>query len=472
MTALDRRSLIRGLGLGATATLLSPLCQRLIRDARGQPAAERRLVLLTTNNGFAHESDDDHVTDATPIGKRSKMFDIGYTSASEFTLPAFLQPISTHKDKLSIWFGLENYLGSYDGVPHGSGPSTLTARPMAGEPGGDIQPTGVSIDRFIGGELQRLHADFIKSTNVSTLLYGQYASSESADDAGKRTDTYTTPLKAYIAYFGAAAQLSPQEAEARLARDQSLLDAMAKDIQVLQGKLAGYEREKLDQMLTSTRELEQKLSKQASSLPKGKPTPPSIDDGDLKQQTITAFLDITWQVQAYGLTHVSHFALHGTSTESDTRRPLVPEITVDDTHNALFHGALGEAQTFAEISALNRYLATQYGYLHDSLAKIASGAGTLADETLVVWMNSGGLAHHRGHYAHPIILLGDLGGVVRAPYFGDFTRHVELEAETRLRGTRHVADAFVSLANAFGLPITTFGEPSVCKGPLPGVLNA
>ena len=37
------------------------------------------------------------------------------------------------------------------------------------------------------------------------------------------------------------------------------------------------------------------------------------------------------------------------------------------------------------------------------------------------------------------------------------------------QGQRCISDFYVSLANLFDVPLTTFGDPSVCKGPLPGL---
>jgi hypothetical protein len=43
-------------------------------------------------------------------------------------------------------------------------------------------------------------------------------------------------------------------------------------------------------------------------------------------------------------------------------------------------------------------------------------------------------------------------------------RHVRFE-----RGQHAVSDALVSILNALGIDSDTFGDPTVCRGPLPGL---
>ena len=45
------------------------------------------------------------------------------------------------------------------------------------------------------------------------------------------------------------------------------------------------------------------------------------------------------------------------------------------------------------------------------------------------------------------------------------THPTSVEADTAM------SDLFVSIANAVGLPIATFGAPDHCRGPLPGLLS-
>jgi hypothetical protein len=63
----------------------------------------------------------------------------------------------------------------------------------------------------------------------------------------------------------------------------------------------------------------------------------------------------------------------------------------------------------------------------------------------------------------PWVIAGDANGYFRTG------RYLKLPANARsTRGQPH-NDLFVSLANAMDVPITTFGNPACCNGPLGGL---
>jgi hypothetical protein len=93
------------------------------------------------------------------------------------------------------------------------------------------------------------------------------------------------------------------------------------------------------------------------------------------------------------------------------------------------------------------------------LSAFRDGGGSLADQTLVMWVNCGGGLHHGGSDTHPVILVGNAGGALRA-------------GRARLLPPKAhcVSDVYVAVAAAVGAPMKSFGVPEHCKGPLPGLL--
>ena len=55
--------------------------------------------------------------------------------------------------------------------------------------------------------------------------------------------------------------------------------------------------------------------------------------------------------------------------------------------------------------------------------------------------------------------LGGAGGALRTGRYLTYPQ-----------GQRCISDFYVSLANLLDVPLTTFGDASVCKGPLPGLV--
>jgi hypothetical protein len=84
---------------------------------------------------------------------------------------------------------------------------------------------------------------------------------------------------------------------------------------------------------------------------------------------------------------------------------------------------------------------------------------TLLHHTVVLW---GG---HIGYGSHdlarlPWVLIGEAGGYFRTG------RVVKLPANPKSKRGRPHNDLFLSLAEAMGTPMTAFGNPSLCSGPI------
>jgi hypothetical protein len=95
-----------------------------------------------------------------------------------------------------------------------------------------------------------------------------------------------------------------------------------------------------------------------------------------------------------------------------------------------------------------------------AFSKFQEPGGNMLENSLVAFINVGGGKHHYGHYTYSATTVGRLGGALRT---GRYLHYPD---------KRHcISDLFVSWANGFGVPITTFGVAKYCKGPLPGYLG-
>jgi len=90
------------------------------------------------------------------------------------------------------------------------------------------------------------------------------------------------------------------------------------------------------------------------------------------------------------------------------------------------------------------------------LSEIPEGAGTVLDNTLVVWGNEVSEGNTHSHQNMPFVLAG--GGW----YFrtGRTLKYTDASHN----------DLLVSILNAMGNPATTFGQSDLCKGPLPNLV--
>jgi hypothetical protein len=101
--------------------------------------------------------------------------------------------------------------------------------------------------------------------------------------------------------------------------------------------------------------------------------------------------------------------------------------------------------------------------LVQKLAATPDAGGTLLDNSLVVLVSELGDSNRHDHDRVPFVLAGGAGGALKTGRFLDYRRKNagENEPHTKL---------LVSIANAVGVPIESYGFTGKGKGPLPGLL--
>ena len=83
----------------------------------------------------------------------------------------------------------------------------------------------------------------------------------------------------------------------------------------------------------------------------------------------------------------------------------------------------------------------------------------MLDNSLVMFVNTCGGSHHRGQNNHPVVMIGGAGRRAQGRALPHVPRGQALPQRLLRRRWR----------TCWTSPITTFGDPSVCKGPLPGL---
>jgi hypothetical protein len=474
---LNRRSLIKGMGLGAASPLLGSLMGRIVSDAQAASGPSRRFLFLTQGNAWSHSGDLFGSKAATNTGKKSKLFSARYASPTDFDLPAWAQSFAPYKNDVALWFGLYGYNDSLTFFPnHGMDSMLMTAnfRQTFDEPAAG----GISIDRLLGKRLQQRYGDIHQSTNMGPFCSTyKSAACPSYDDAAKLAPCYTSPAKAYAAYFGAVMNVSTPAVEKTLADKKSLFDGMVDDLNRARMKLAaGADRAKLDQAVESLREFERKttaLNNMPSRLGQ-KPPAPTLDDTSMNREVVRALADLSVLVQGYELTHVSHLTLNGFAyfSEDPWKNLAGPDFNnFGEMHNGLFHSRTDEAVT--ECAKIHKYVAGEIAWMRKRMDEFAEGPGTMGENTVVVWMTNSGMRHHNGFDAQLLFMLAGKNTKVKAPYWPDFfTREVPDEADKDfvLKGSQHMGAAYATLAQAADLTdITKFGKG---EGTIKDVLRA
>jgi hypothetical protein len=120
----------------------------------------------------------------------------------------------------------------------------------------------------------------------------------------------------------------------------------------------------------------------------------------------------------------------------------------------------GNATKLDRYQKMSAWIAGQIAGLMDRLAAIpsATGTGTLLDETTIYWFNRHGDGDSHSNFALPNVILGGTGG-----YF-EMGRWLQMP---RTNPTQ----VLISLANAMGVDVPSFGEPGLqATSPLAGLI--
>lgn len=427
MRLLDRRTLLTGLGLGAGSHLLGPMVRSLVPEALGQTSKKTRLVVYINSMSVPKEY----------------LPQPGATDTA-FTLGQSWAPLEKHRSEMLF---LNRLINPFNKDLHGN------RWPLSIAPEGPGRaPGGITFDRQIGAALTTTEP-FPSLSLLPTAYHTDVG--HSADGKGRVFPGEKNPIKAYQRIFGGdvTSGLSPEQ---RLARKQSVLDFVRGDITRLQTRLAGPEKERLDQYLESVRGTERQLTSLVT-LTASCTRPGAIDpslsktDGDVRSEMFQAHLDIAASALTCGLTRVVTLQMGGDFFESG-HYAFLGEDRLIGAHGQ-WHGDPNKNKHYK----LYGYHAGNVAAMRDRLATVREGGATAADNTLFMMMNSGGAQHHDGWNTHWMLLLGSLGGQLKTG------RYIDYAAQ------RSVSDAFVSAANALGVNVSTVGDPSACKGALPGL---
>jgi hypothetical protein len=449
MTRFSRRRFLDRLGLAASAPLLLPVARKLVSEARGAPAEQRRCALFfvigeclpaTAPLGFV------------PEGAKLPPLRNGFISASAPFLhaapaaPSLLAPLARRWSKMAIVDGLVNNVGP--GTQHGYGFACLSGLTTEGnkpEYGG--RPTGISIDQFVAQRIGR-------GTPLPSILFGFNGSKASDTSANTFSGGRDQPLGhvglpslLYAKLLGKGSGAAPGgDDKSRALLQTRLLDSMRDDVKRLQAELASPERERLDGYLGAIADFDRRQQELQKTLATGNcGMPPAGADGTPEQRLASMFR-MTALALRCGLTNVVGVSIGNGFGHSDLA-------LFRDT----FGGPYGEHSYKYEIyaTAMHKLVAFFTAQVEELLASL----GPLADSTTFLLVPGSGVGD-TCHHSTPRV-----AGIV---YDGTGTLRTGGRYVCYPQGQRSVVDLFTSVAHAAGAPTDRFGEGglNVARGPL------
>lgn len=406
---LDRRKFLRGAGVA----MALPLFDRFLQHGFGAtPESPRRMICICTPLGL-------YAPNLFPekVGK-------------DYELTSYLDLIKDFRDEFTVVSGL-SHPGMSSGFAHQAIAGFLTGVPGAGRPG---FRNAISIDQFaadhVGGE-----------TRFPSLALSGEGLGISWTRTGAIVPAHNSPSKLFAKLFldGEASEVRAQVR--RLEDGRSILDDVSDQARTLRGDLGTDDRDKLDEYLTSVRELEQRLVKDErwTKTPK-----PKVEAEQPKDITNTA--DLIGRAKL--MFDLAHLAIQTDSTRlitimlsGATSTPPIPGVNLghhDLSHHGKDPGKL-EQLKIVEVETMKT--------VRDLLGKLKQSqeaGGSLLDRTMVYLGSNLGDASSHSVKNLPVLLAG--GGFRHG-------QHLAFNPES----PPPLCNLYVSMLQRLGIPTDKFG---------------
>jgi hypothetical protein len=403
LASLSRRRFLRGLGACVALPAFESLSPRglLAAPAAAAKAAPVRMAVVYVPNGAIPAA-------WWPEGDGGR----------DFTLSRTLQPLEKVRHELQVISGLEDLSaepGPDGGGDHArAGGTFLTGVRIKKTSGSDIY-AGQSIDQVVAsqiGHLTRfpsleLTCDAVrKAGNCDTGYSCVYEYNLAWRSPIQPLSPEPNPRLVFERLFGAG---PPRQRVENLKRrqheQQSILDFVMDDASTIQKNLNGRDRQKLDQYLTSVREIEERIER-AESMPVANPNvdSPAGIPASFEEHIALMFdmLALAFQTDS---TRVATLLMAG---EGSNR--TFNEIGLSEGHHNLTHHR-NVQETIDKVKEIDLWYVKQFAKFLEKMDQTKDVDGqSLLHNSMIVYGSGNADGNRHTHYNLPILLAGAGGG--------------------------------------------------------------
>ncbi|MCC9643142.1 DUF1552 domain-containing protein [Rhodopirellula sp. JC740] len=353
------------------------------------------------------------------------------TAGNDYEATPYLEPLIHHRDKFSLFSGL-SHPEQNGNNGHASELTWLTA---ARRPGLAGFRNTVSLDQLIASRIGL-------QTRFPYLALTTGGQSLSWTSSGVEIPAQHSPSKLFTAMFVDGKPHEVQQDLDRLRRGRSVLDTVGSRARALKQELGSRDQRKLDEYLSSIRDLESRLQQSEGWVKRPKPNVDAepvedIHDKSLaieRQQLMYRIIALALQTDS---TRTITFQLAGLNS--------VPQIegVQSDWHGLSHHGK--DPDKIAELKRIELAEWKAFAEFLDQLQSIEEGTRSLLDQTSVLFGSNLGNASAHDWRNLPILLAG--GGY----------RHGSYVAHDGSNNTP-LCNLYVQLAQRMGVETDAFGS--------------
>src|SRR5579871_1883268 len=370
-------------------------------------------------------------------------------SGAAMKLSKTLEPLEPLKEKINVIDGLFVKALTGQGIHPGQTGSLLSGAHISK---GAIIHSGISVDQMIANRIgdQTPQASIVLAcdqpmtgyheTNFS-LAYSSHISWQTPDSP---VPVEVYPSLAWDNLFDNRGSLL----------NVSVLDRVRDRVEELTRKVSSTDKGKLDEYLTSVREVEKRVEgtrkdkAQADDDAKAKNTvamamerpanglPEDLRDHARLMSDIIALAFQTNRTQVASLI-----------ISRDLSAMYYPFLDVKEGHHAASHN--NNSDGYERIA---RFHVSQFAYLASKLDSMKEGNGTVLDNTCLMFLSNLWIGRKHDNFRLPLVLAGGLGGTLET---GRTLNYLN-ESEDK----RKMCGLYLSLMDRFGLKLDQFGDAS------------
>jgi hypothetical protein len=451
--SLDRRQFLRGLGvclaLPAMESLFSRRLMAAVPGAAGAlevggaattaTGAPLRMAFLTFANGCVP----------------GKWFPTG--SGRDYQLNETMSSLAGLKDKIQVLGGLTDH--SADAGPdgpgdHGRGGGTLLTAVRCKKTAGADFRAGVSVDQVAAQSMGHLtpfpslqmSCDIVQNAGGCDTGYAcVYQKNVSWSSPTSPLAPENNPRLVFERLFGAGATAAERQNSLlmRQAQQRSVLDFVASETASVSRNLSVRDHQKLDEYLTSVREIEQRI--QRAELASNRRSDPGVDSPSGIPEKFQDYLRLSLDMLVLALqtdnTRVASFMFAGDGNNRD-----FADIGVPDGHHFCTHHH-NDAALVAKTCIIEQWYVAQFAYFLEKMEATQDVDGhSLLHNSMIMYGTGIGDGNRHTHVNLPVILAGSGGGTLNPG------RYVQTNDAP-------IANMYLSMLDRMGVPaVERFGD--------------
>jgi hypothetical protein len=369
--ALSRRTFLKGLtATGAFVQVgLPPLvamfdssgsayaADATVAGAKAAKAIDTRFLLWWNGNGIPER------------------YWIPREAGPSYELTPCLEPIGGIRDYVHVLSGIDNVAARLDG--QGNGHFSALCGSMTGTAYTGRGAAGPSIDQILAAKIGT-------KTRFRSLQVG--VAQESHGENVHRNMTwagYERALPPEMIPHNLFDRLFGVKDEGWINRKKSVLDVVGEDVVSLERTLGAADRQRLDQHLTSVRDLERSIASLPPDYGRNIKEPDDITDLTDYPKIAKLQSDLVIHAFASGQTRIASYML--TKCQSLTRFPWLGH--ADNRHHDYTHTNAGSPRQQRIMRDICRWHVEEFAYMLEGLRAIPEGDGNLLDHTACVMVH-------------------------------------------------------------------------------------